>query len=83
MLSFAYDELDSYLGDLVICLPVVEREALEQNKKMHDHMTHMVVHGVLHLLGYDHENETEAELMESLECEILSKLSIDNPYEPI
>lgn len=83
VLSFTYDDLDNYLGDLVICLPVVEREASEQGKTVKNHMAHMIVHGVLHLLGYDHENETEAEVMEALECTILAKLGIDNPYEPL
>lgn len=82
VLSFTYDEIDNYLGDLVVCLPVVEREAKEQNKTRQDHMAHMVVHGVLHLLGYDHEINEEAEEMEALECAILNELGIDNPYEP-
>ena len=60
VLSFTYEDLDNYLGDLVICLPVVEREASEQGKTVKNHMAHMIVHGMLHLLGYDHENETEA-----------------------
>jgi len=83
VLSFNYDDLDNYLGDLVVCLPVVEREAQEQNKTVINHMTHMIVHGILHLLGYDHEDEGEAEVMEGIECIILAKLGIDNPYEPI
>ena len=82
VLSFGYEDIDSYLGDLVICLPVVETEALEQNKTTHDHMAHMIVHGILHLLGYNHENETEAQVMEDLERSILAKLGIDNPYQP-
>lgn len=70
------------LGDLVICIPVVLQEASEQQKTPIDHFTHLLVHGVLHLLGYDHEtSEAEAEEMEALEIEILKKLGIDNPYQ--
>ena len=70
------------LGDLVICIPVVLQEAAEQHKKPLDHFTHLLVHGVLHLLGYDHEtSEAEAEEMEALEIAILKKLTIENPYQ--
>ena len=68
------------LGDLVICAPVVEREALEQNKILAHHWAHIIVHGVLHLLGYDHIDDDEAEQMESKEIAILNKLKISNPY---
>lgn len=68
------------LGDLVICIPVVIKEATEQNKTFSAHLTHMIVHGVLHLLGYDHIEDDEAEEMESLEVDILAKLNIDDPY---
>lgn len=75
-------ELDSVpLGDLVICMPVVLSESDTQGKTPLDHFTHLVVHGILHLLGYDHElGEQEALEMEQLEIEILSKLGIENPY---
>lgn len=70
------------LGDLVICIPVVLQEAAEQHKKALDHFTHLLVHGVLHLLGYDHEtSEADAEEMEALEIAILKKLAIENPYQ--
>ncbi|WP_340676866.1 rRNA maturation RNase YbeY [Paraglaciecola sp.] len=69
------------LGDLVICAPVVAREASEQNKQIKHHWAHMVVHGTLHLLGYDHINDDEAEHMEALERQILQKLAIDDPYQ--
>jgi probable rRNA maturation factor len=68
------------LGDLVICAPVVAREAKEQGKALNDHYAHLTVHGVLHLLGWDHEDEREAECMEALEREILAGLGIADPY---
>lgn len=69
------------IGDLVICIPVVLREANEQQKAPLTHFTHMLVHGTLHLMGYDHEtSEADAEEMEALEIEILAKLGFDNPY---
>jgi probable rRNA maturation factor len=69
------------LGDIVICTEVVEREAKEQNKPLEAHWAHMVVHGTLHLLGYDHINDDEAEEMETLETRILTDLGYDNPYQ--
>jgi len=69
------------LGDLVLCAPLVEREALEQNKLLADHYAHLCVHGVFHLLGYDHIVETEAELMEAREVAVLRELNVANPYE--
>lgn len=68
------------LGDLVICAPVVAREAAEQGKVGTDHWAHLVVHGVLHLLGHDHEIDAEAEAMEALERRILAGLGIGDPY---
>ncbi|WP_084349737.1 rRNA maturation RNase YbeY [Moraxella oblonga] len=69
------------LGELIICHDVLVREADEQDKTLNDHFTHLLVHGVLHLLGFDHElGEDEAFEMEQLEIEILSKLGIENPY---
>ncbi|MDD5275775.1 MAG: rRNA maturation RNase YbeY [Methylovulum sp.] len=68
------------LGDLVVCAPVLEKEALEQNKTLADHWAHIIVHGILHLLGHDHIDETEAEIMENKEIAILHTLNITNPY---
>ncbi|MGB3392344.1 MAG: rRNA maturation RNase YbeY [Stenotrophomonas sp.] len=68
------------LGDLVICAPVVAREAAEQDKPLRAHYAHLTVHGVLHLLGWDHEDDREAEAMEQLEREILADLGIADPY---
>ena len=68
------------LGDLVICAPVVAKEAAEQGKPLNAHYAHLTVHGVLHLLGLDHEDEREAEAMERLEREILADLGVADPY---
>jgi probable rRNA maturation factor len=68
------------IGDIVICAPIVLKEASEQNKTLHAHWAHMIIHGVLHLLGYDHQNETDANLMESLETEIMQGLGFPPPY---
>ncbi len=70
------------LGDLVICAPVVEAEAREQGKPSQAHWAHLVVHGMLHLQGLDHETEAEAARMEALEIEILKSLGHTNPYLP-
>ena len=68
------------LGDLVLCAPVVAREARDQGKPLAAHYAHLTVHGTLHLLGWDHGNDVEAEAMEQLEREILAGLGIDDPY---
>ena len=68
------------LGDLVICVPVVEREAREQNKALEAHWAHLVIHGCLHLLGYDHIDDEEAEEMEGLERQLLAELGYPDPY---
>lgn len=89
VLSFSSDVPDAVvdmleelpLGDLVICAPVVVREAEEQGKAAEHHWAHMVVHGVLHLRGLDHQDDAEAEQMEALETKILATLGIADPYE--
>ena len=84
VLSFPFDSPvpiePRLLGDLIICAPVVETEAKQQNKIVSHHWAHMVVHGCLHLLAYDHIETKEAEQMEALEVTILQSLKIDNPY---
>ncbi|MBI1260167.1 MAG: rRNA maturation RNase YbeY [Rhizobiales bacterium] len=69
-----------HLGDIVLAFETISREAVEQKKTMADHFSHLVVHGMLHLMGYDHEDEGEAEDMESLERDILAGLGIADPY---
>lgn len=69
------------LGDLILAYETVEREAREENKPLPNHLTHLVIHGTLHLLGYDHMNGADAEVMESLEIQILNGLNIENPYK--
>jgi probable rRNA maturation factor len=68
------------LGDIALAYGVVSREALEQKKPLSHHITHLIVHGVLHLLGYDHENDDEAGAMEAREIMILAELGMENPY---
>jgi probable rRNA maturation factor len=71
------------LGDLVICAPVLAKEALQQNKSIEHHWAHILIHGVLHLLGYDHLDDEQAEEMENKEIALLQKLNIPNPYEQV
>lgn len=80
VLTFKLTETPHLIGDIVICAPVVASEALTQNKALIAHYAHLTVHGVLHLHGYDHENEYQATLMEGLEISILHKLGYANPY---
>lgn len=85
VLSFAFEapaEIDiNLLGDLVICADIVEQEAEQQNKPLMHHWLHMLVHGTLHLLGFDHIKDEDAKRMEGLEIAILAKLDIDDPYK--
>ncbi len=84
VLSFPFEVPEgidlNLLGDLVICSQIVVDEAKTQNKVLFDHWAHMVIHGCLHLVGFDHISDSEAEEMESLEISILAKLGINNPY---
>ena len=82
VLTFEYGEISPGVlgGDVVICAPVVEREAREQGKPLQHHYAHMTVHGVLHLQGYDHLEPADADIMESREAVILKRFRIPNPY---
>jgi probable rRNA maturation factor len=80
VLTFPLTEEPHLMGDIIICAPVVAAEALAQNKTLEAHYAHLTVHGILHLHGYDHEIDAQAELMESLETAIVTKLGYPNPY---
>ena len=85
ILSFPFDAPEpiesDLLGDLLICPAVIEIEAQQQHKQLTHHWAHIVIHGLLHLLGYDHINDTDATEMESLEIKLLQKITINNPYK--
>lgn len=80
VLTFPLAEEPCLMGDIILCAPVVAAEAEAQRKPLHAHYAHLMVHGVLHLHGYDHEIEAQAELMEMLETEIVTKLGYPDPY---
>lgn len=80
VLTFPLAEEPHLMGDIIICAPVVAKEAAEQGKPLEAHYAHLTVHGVLHVHGYDHEIEEQADLMESIETEIITKLGYANPY---
>jgi probable rRNA maturation factor len=80
VLSFVYRDAPPYEGDLALCAPVVTREAREQRKSVAAHYAHLVVHGTLHLQGYDHEKTTDAAVMETRESHIVTKLGYPDPY---
>ncbi len=80
VLTFPLTEHPHLMGDIIICAPVVAREAIEQGKTLQAHYAHMTVHGVLHLHGYDHEVDAQADLMESMEMAAMHKLGFANPY---
>jgi probable rRNA maturation factor len=81
VLTFAYPESDPLSGDIALCVPVVKHEAREQHKNPEAHYAHLVVHGMLHLQGYDHEKPADARLMETLETEIVTGLGYADPYK--
>lgn len=88
VLSFSYidtgeqkDRFAGIIGDILLCAPVIEREASEQGKSLDAHYAHMVIHGCLHLLGYDHLNKKDAEKMESIEIKIMNEIGFANPYD--
>ena len=87
VLSFPFENPpgaeSNILGDIVVCAPVVEREAREQGKTLLSHWSHMVIHGILHLRGYDHGTDEEAKTMEDLETRILTGLGFEAPYTTI
>ncbi len=81
VLSFDYDVTDhTFTGDLAICADVVEQEATIQHKSLESHWAHMIIHGTLHLLGYDHETDSDADVMETLEIQIMAGLGFLSPY---
>lgn len=83
VLTFAYTEdedAEVTLADIILCTDVLQQEAADQKKSLTDHAQHLIVHGVMHAQGYDHENDEEAQEMEQLETEILATLGISNPY---
>jgi probable rRNA maturation factor len=80
VLTFVYDDVEPLAGDLVLCVPVVRREAREQGKTFRAHLAHLVVHGMLHLQGFDHERAADARRMEAREVRVLTALGFADPY---
>lgn len=80
VLTFVYDDTESLSGDVVICAPVVEREAAEQHKDLLSHYAHLAIHAALHLQGYDHEEDDDAVKMEALESALMVRLHYPDPY---
>ncbi|WP_019042385.1 rRNA maturation RNase YbeY [Comamonas testosteroni] len=81
VLTFDYQQEPTVMADLVLCAPVVEREALEQNKTLEEHYAHLLVHGTLHAQGWDHEtSEVDAEEMEAYETDIMKEMGYEDPY---
>lgn len=80
VLTFVYDDTEPLSGDIVICAPVVAREAAEQNKDLLAHYAHLAIHAALHMQGYDHEEDQDAEEMEALETALMLKLRYPDPY---
>ena len=82
VLTFVYDDVVPRTGDIVVCVPVVTREARAQGKALRAHLAHLIVHGMLHLQGYDHERGADAARMEARETELLARLGYRDPYAP-
>lgn len=80
VLSFLIDDDAQLIGDIVLCAPIIEKEALDQSKKLKEHYAHLIIHGALHLYGYDHESKKDADIMEAIEIKILTGLGFKNPY---
>ena len=80
VLTFVYDDVEPLAGDLVLCVPVVRREAREQGKSFRAHCAHLVIHGMLHLQGFDHERAADAHRMEAREARLLAGLGYTDPY---
>lgn len=74
-------EIEDVLGDIAVCVPIAEKEANDQQKTLQRHLAHLVIHGTLHLCGYDHQTDSDAEIMEQLEIQMLTQLGYQNPYE--
>jgi probable rRNA maturation factor len=81
VLTFVYDDAQPLSGDVVICAPVVEREAAMQRKDLHAHYAHLTIHAALHLQGYEHDKDADATEMEALETALMLKLHFPNPYQ--
>lgn len=81
VLTFVYDGTQPLTGDIVLCAAIVKKEAGQQHKNLLAHYAHLTVHGVLHLQGYDHIEDTEAAAMEQMETQILARLGYDDPYQ--
>ena len=79
ILSFVLSE-DPLIGDIILCHPVIKNEAKNQNKKIHSHYAHLLIHGYLHLLGYSHDKKFDADKMEKKEIQILKRFGFQNPY---
>jgi probable rRNA maturation factor len=81
VLTFAYPDIEPLSGDIVLCAPVIAKEARRRRKPVEAHYAHLVVHGMLHLQGFDHENDDDARAMETLEAEIVMRLGYADPYK--
>lgn len=78
--NFILNKNQTLLGDLVLCKTIIEKESLKYNKKLEERWAHMIIHGILHLLGYDHENKKEKNIMEKIENKIMLSLNYEKPY---